>query len=827
MYIRKSAIPQEDCTPWAPRKCILRPNPMTSGKIWLLILGLSTLSMAETDVLGTVVDASSDLPIPKVRVFSADSTFLGSSDDQGRFELRLARPIEVTFRREGYRDKVVELADVADLLDFSVELDPLGTALQGRTVTSHTATAHAPTGSIAELESVEGMRMDLQDHLRNLPGVSGVREFSSEISVYGSRTADVTQVLGTFVIPNLRHLDYSFPGNQSVLNPRMLQGVTVESDPTSGPLEQGLASALHFQPLRPPTDMQSLILSWGLVNRELDLFGPVGNGSYAISGRYLDPTLMNHLTSRFFVGSPNVAPAAQVNATAVAPSTSQLNLSAYDAYARVEQGVGPLAGSLTALGSSDDYSVSVYSHTLDKLGNISQAYVPVEEGNKTDGISFADVQGQTSWGWLDGYGGIVAGSEVQQLSDTAQRDKNAGAAAMAAWAAWTRNRTDSRGGFTLEPTWDFLGLDPEFLGAYDYIDDSRSFGEFFQGGLGNGIADNRPAFGGRIHSDDLAYSRLHGMFRLRHKSDQDSSRWGLTVGDLWAQGAGNGAEGTLSWMGPALGIGWTANLSERQSEYVEPASLAHLGTKLTSATEIKLGAGKMLGPVELTSAVYWRDLQNPELPQANFLWILPESRKANSATVWGGTMQAKWTTWHTVQVESNFSRVQGTYQMADGGTLDWDANRDFDSWTVIKIHPRSDTLFSIILSHAASFGKPEYLYRIDTAAHTLAVGIDPAAIADKEYGDQFRTDARVELDIPTNLAPIRDIRFYAEVQNIFGQFSDPWAHYLGGDNFRARSWSPVRADPYDSYSTIVGVQPLYAKGTDLLVTFGIEGRLGI
>jgi hypothetical protein len=827
MYIRKSAIPQGDCTPSNPGKCILRPNPMTSGKIWLLILGLSTLSLAETDVLGTAVDATSDLPIPKVRVFSADSSFLGSSDDQGRFELRLARPIEVTFRREGYRDKVVELTDVSDLLDFSVELDPLGTALEGRTVTSHNATAHAPVGSIAELESVEGMRMDLQDHLRNLPGVSGVREFSSEISVYGSRTADVTQVLGTFVIPNLRHLDYSFPGNQSVLNPRMLQGVTVESDPTSGPLEQGLASALHFQPLRPPTDMQSLILSWGLVNRELDVFGPVGNGSYAISGRYLEPSLMNHLTSRFFVGSPNVAPAQQVNATAVAPATSQLNLSAYDAYARVEQGFGPLAGSLTALGSSDDYSVSVYAHTVDGSGNVNQAYVPVEQGTKTDGISFADVQGQTAWGWLDGYGGIVAGSEVQQLSDTAQRNQNAGAAQMAAWAAWTQTRTDSRGGFTLEPTWDFFGLDPEFLGAYDYIDDSRSFGEYFKQGLGQGIDDNRSAFGGRAQTDDLAYSRLHGMFRLRHKSDQDSSRWGISVGDLWSQGAGNGAEGTLSWMAPLLGIGWTANLSERQSEYVEADSFARLGTKLTSATEVKLGAGKMLGPVEVTSAVYWRDLQNPELPQANFLWLLPESRKANSATVWGGTMQAKWTAWHTIQIESNFSRVQGTYQMADGGTMDWEANRDFDSWTVIKYHPRSDTLFSIILSHAASFGKPEYLFHIDTAAHTLAVGIDPAYIADKEFGDQFRTDARVELDIPTNLAPIRDIRFYAEVQNIFGQFSDPWAHYLGGDNFRARSWSPIRADPYQSASSIVGAQPLYARGTDLLVTFGIEGRLGI
>jgi len=141
-------------------------------------------------------------------------------------------------------------------------------------------------------------------------------------------------------------------------------------------------------------------------------------------------------------------------------------------------------------------------------------------------------------------------------------------------------------------------------------------------------------------------------------------------------------------------------------------------------------------------------------------------------------------------------------------------------------------LLSIILSHAASLGKPEYRYRFDTLARTISVEIDPAAIAHPRYGDQFRTDARVELDIPTNLAPIRGVRFYAEVQNIFGQFSGDWAHYLGGDNFRQRAWSPVNVDPatgrmYSSKGTLVGVDPLYARGTDLLVTFGIEGRLGI
>ncbi len=799
---------------------------MSIRTIWLLILGASALALAQTNVLGTVVDATSDLPIPKARMFSADSAFLGSSDDQGRFELRLKRPIEVTFRREGYRDRVVALSEISDLLDVSVALDPLGALLEGRTVTTKNSVAAVPPGSIVALESVGGMRMDLQDHLRNLPGVSGVREFSSEVSIYGCRTADVTHVLGPFQIPNLRHLDYSFPGNQSVLNPRMLQGITVEHDPTSGPLEQGLASALRYQPLRVPTDMQTAILSWGLTNREIDLYGPVGNGSYAISGRWLDPSLMNHLASRFFVGSRDQTAAAAKSSTDTLPF-SQLDLQAFDGYLRVEQGLGPMAGSVTALGTTDDYSVKLQT-------GANNTYTPVQQGTKTDGISFAEIQGETSWGWLDAYTGAVSGSEAVLLADTMQRNQYTPPLAdQYAWAAYTDKKLDLRGGFSLEPSWNILGFDPEILAAYDNVDDSRSFGKSFSNGvLGKGPEESRPLFDTVPQFNDLRYSRLHGQFRLKEKSEKDSTRWGISLGGLWAQGAGSGAEGTLSWQGPVLGLGWIANVSQRESEVVEATDFAKLGTRLTSSSEAKLGAGRKLGPVEVVSTVYWRSLDNPQLPQAPFLWVLPESRKANSATVWGATMQAKWTAWHTVQVESNLSRVQGTYAMADGGTMDWDANRDFDSWTVIKIHPRSDTLFSLILSHCASLGKPQYRYRIDTLAKTISVAIDPAAVAHPQYGDQFRTDARVEMDIPTNLAPMRSVRFYAEVQNIFGQFSGGWAHYLGGDNFRQRSWSSVHVDPatgrmYSSYGTLVGADPLYARGTDLLVTFGIEGRLGI
>ena len=790
----------------------------------MLLLPL-VATFAETDVLGTAVDAASDLPVPRVRAFSADSTFLGSSDAQGRFELRLERPIEVTFRKEGYKDKLVALADVSDLLDLTVALDPLGSAIEGRTVVARNDAARKAPGSIAVLESVGGMRMDLQEHLKNLPGVSGTREFSSEVSIYGCRTSDVAHVLGPFRIPNLRHLDYSFPGSESVLNPRMLQGISVEHDPTTGPLEQGLASALKYQPLRPSQDHHEFILSWGLTNRELDAYGPVGNGTYAVSGRWLDPSLMNHLASRFFVGD---RPQATTDKNKKAPTYSSLDLQAFDGFARVEQGFGAFAASATAMGSSDDHTVKVLADH-DGVEN----YITVQRGSKSDGVAFGELQGETSAGFLDAYAGAVYGTETVLLSDTLQRDpKNPEGAWQFDWAAWKQDRTDARAGLSLLPGARVWGMESEILVAADLLDDSRLYGQTFKGGaLGTGVDDVRPMFGGP-HDEDLSYTRLHGMLRLRERTSTDSSRWGLSVGGLWAQGADPLPEATLSWMGPAAGLGWTANVSLRGSEHVEAVEFAHLGIRTTAGVEAKVGAGRRVGPVELSSAVYWRGLRDPELPEAPFFWVIPWAQRPSSANVWGGTLQAKWTTWHYLQIQTNLSRVQGEYDFGGGRTLDWDANRDFDAWTVAKIHPRGDSLFSVILSHSASFGKPQYRYRIDTLARTLQVEVDPAAVDHPSYGDQFRTDARAELDIPTNLPPMRSVRFYVEVQNVFGQFSGDWARWLGGDNFRQRSWAPVRVDPstgrmYASNGTLVGADPLYARGTDLMVSFGIEGKLGI
>lgn len=797
-----------------------------------LFLSLPVLAFSQVEVLGTVVDAGSELPVPKVRIFSADSTFLGSSNDQGRWELRLKYPLEVTFRKEGYRDQVLALAELSDLLDVSVELEPMGTALEGRVVKGKGTSRVLQVGSIVALEQVGGMRMDLQEHLRNLPGVSGVREFSSEISVYGSRTHDVSHVLGPFQIPNLRHLDFSFPGNQSVLNPRVLQGITVEHDPTKGPLEQGLASALRYQPLRPSMDRYDMILSWGLTNRELDVFGPIGNGTFTASGRWLSPDLLNHMASRFFVGArdEDASSPAKKDTTAVA----KIDLQAFDGYARVEQAFGPFAVSATVLGSSDDHTVSLYANRAatspdpNKPIDDNFNYIDIQRGSKQDLVLFTEMQGELSSGWLELYGGATIGTQAMQLSDTTQRDATVDPTTgnfihEMDWSATALDRSDWRLGGTYRLNQQVLGMEPEILAAVDWIDETRQFGRYFRSGLGSAIEESRGEFDRRVFSDDLAYARSRSSLRLRGK--QDKMEWGLAAGGLWTQDAGWGTEATASWMAPYAGFGWLANASLRAGEASEAVKYGEYGVRQILSKEVKVGIGRALGPVELSSTVYWRGIDRPELPKADFLWILPYAQRADEATVWGGTLQAKWTSWHPLQIQSNLSRVQGDYSFANGSTMEWEANRGFDAWTVVRYHPRADTMISVILSHAASLGKPYYSYLVDTSGKTISVRPDPAAPEGAKVRDQYRTDVRAELQVPTNLKPFQQIRFYAEVQNLFGQFEADWSRYLGGNNYRARSWNPVHAN--GAYGKIVGVNPLYASGTDLFFSFGIEARLGI
>lgn len=811
-----------------------------------LILPMVSTAFAAIDVAGTVTDATSDIPLPKVRIFGPDSSFLDATDPQGRFLLKLVRPQEVVFRKEGYRDRVVALAELGNLLDVQVDLEPLGTRLETGIVTGSTGRRRPQVGTIAAIEDVSGMRFDLQEHLRTLPGVGGTREFSSEVSVYGSRTADVAHVLGPFAIPNLRHLDHSFPGNQSVLNPRVLQNITVEHDPVSGPLEQGLASALRYQPRRASPDKYEFIASLGLTNREFDAFLPAGDGSVVASLRWLDPGLLEHLGGRFFTGGSGRTADDNTSSGPVA----KIGLEAGDAYGRVEQGVGGFALSATALAAYNDYTVSLKTQPF---GVATPSFVPVTQGDRTDWVAFTDLQGDLGSGYLQAYAGAIGREETQLLSDTTLyaetetvQGSNVAQSNPKDWGAWTRSTMDLRVGGLYRPTATILGAEAEILGSVDQISEEYFQGRTFKSGTtGSELQENRRWLDidrngvPNVLDGSIDWVRTRTAGRLRWQDD--STRYGLSVGGLWAQEAGWANEFTLSAMTPAWGIGWLANVSLRAKEYSYAQAPAKMSVATTSGWEGKVGAGRRVGPVELTGTLYGRKLTDPELPVPEFWRALPLAVRADEATVVGAAFQTRFDGWQRARALVNLSRVQGEYAMADGSVLEWDANRDLDILTELRVYPMEDTLFSVIVTHVASLGKPQYAYALDTLSAAVEIAGDPAVAGGSPRRDAFRTDVRMELWMPARISPIQGMRFYAEVQNLFSGFSGDWARVLGGDNFRARSMEPDRVkepervigpggveidNPNAGSWHVIGARPLYARGTDLFLTFGLEGNLG-
>ena len=816
------------------------------------ILFLAGLVHAQVDAVGVVIDAQTDMPIPKVRFFDPDSQFLGATDDQGRFQVRVPRPVELTLRKSGYRGATLALSQVGDPLDISVTLDPLGARLEDRTVagTSNGRRSNVP-GTIAGIEEMAGMRFDLQEHLRTLPGVSGVREYTSEVSVYGSRSADVVHLLGPFAIPNLRHLDISFPGNTSVLSPRVLQSIRIEHDPSKGPLEQGLASAIQYQPLVPPSDRFDATLSMGLTNRELDIATPLaGDATLVASGRWLDPSLLKNLGDRFFAGVLADGKNSSSRDTGKT-QTTDFDLTSFDGFARVNVPIGAMQNSATVMGASDDYRFDEF--VGDKQHN-NESPVTIVKGDAQHLVAFGQTEGDLPFGYLQAYAGRVYTASESMYGDTIgylrgqHASQTAGspcyqvsscASDSAYWAAVKATRTDDRFGMTWRPAAKLWDAEPEILGVFHLVDDNRQHG-FEKDASGNIKGGSSLAV--QLAKDDFSYQSARAAARLRWPLA--GGTLGASAGGLWVSDVDAAPEASLSWSGPVAGFGVDANTSLRQEEHTEAIKYNTcnasdqgtvicdvLGNKRTRSFETKFGVGHPLpGGIILSSTAYWRNYDNPVLPLPDMWWNFQQADDNVTANVWGGTAELDWRTFHTLQMQINASRVYGEYQLSGGRTLPWEANRDLDVQTLFRIHPRSDTLLSIILTHTFSIGKPYYQYQLDSASKKVTVQQDSMALAIPSLQDMFRTDMRIQLDLTSSIPPFKAFRFYFEVQNLFADFDSDWARYLGAGNARQRGWQPVHGaidETGNSVPVYSKLTPLFSDGTGLYFSFGIEGSLSL
>lgn len=775
----------------------------------LALLTACVFAATPTTIIGVVLESESDLPIKSVKIAYRSGKVVGETNSDGRFELTVdSRNAVLVFNKDGYDSVFVELQDYADLLDMVVTLVPNVRDLGASTIVGGADPVKwepEHTVSVESLEDAAGMRFDVTEHLSQMPGISGQKDFSSALYYEGSRAGDVAYHLGRLRVPNMRHLDVGFPGNLSVINPHTLSGIEIHDHYGSGPLGQGLATSVQYIPEQTPGEW-GLRGTAGLTLREVVLDMPwFFWDSFRISYRILDADMLKNLGEKFFTEFRKRDANCKDDNCKVA-SSDPYDLTAYDVYAQFN-GSDSLGNTwaLRTLYSYDSYSIKQDTATyLDEMASVNimsgeQEYLVIGgEYNSKFGTSL--------------HAGFVREYLTDEIKDT------------------TGFRTDAD---QSEQT--------SFIDEYEQTHSTISAGmdKFFKGKiLGANLSGallyehqiierGHPEYGGSVKKD-YQTGVLSGAGRFTWNNDY--SKYILSAGavadavDHYAQPTGSiDVDKNLSQTDSAFWhvFGNAAYRSDWKPYYDN----ADLVGRLESGTSGKLGVGYRSKYFDGQLSGYGRYYADPLLAMPKAYAYYNDLTPVDYAWALGGGIKVEMKTSHHFSFSTNLNSVYGEYELEDGSSIPWDANARLDMLSHLRYYPRKDSIVSVILTHHALYHRPLYYYEIKPA-NTVTGENGTRRLRDmNEFTNLYRTDLRVNVDINTSKFFFKHCRFYLEVDNIFAKLDVEALEFLGSQNARERSW--VTRDSDENSANGYDLVPFMAKGMGLYLQFGVELQLGI
>ncbi len=783
------------------------------------------------NVVGLVLDGEKGEPIGQVEISQQSGKVLGYTKSNGRFEITVnSHNSTLVFKRHTFKTQELDLTDLTELIDIEVNMESDVISLADKDTVSRKGVALDLGGakSMEELELMQGMRIDLNDHLRQLPGVSGMNEFSNDISVWGSRTNDVTHYLGQSRIPSLRHLDIGFPGNQSVLNPRLLKSITVSDNLAKGPINQGNASALVYDLKDGDPNNITGDVVFGTVNRELNLTGYWGGRTFIASGRYLEPTFLANLGEHFFTDpkdariQSNGAPCKTNCQTIKEP----FKFKTMDGY----------------LGTFERDSTGAY--TRHSIIGLDDSYKVIQDVSNIKGESKPQVLVDgTQDGWMYAYEGLsphesgdlnyalgfMRRNREETFRDTLPPDLGDLSLAYP-WYPQNGQSVDNTIGdasnqefqVTTSLQWNsnrkVLGAAFSYGWDMEYLQQVRNYLDIYTDG---NIPNPRYL---RLAQD---YGLGNGLLRLRWTLP-DKQTLDAAVGAAFVyQDFFNGANAGLNTPAPLASLRYSrpviksvigyGEVALRQNTAIQPTGTNRIDAVTTSSAEGKLGVeGGWLDEIKMTASLYSRFYKDPVLPVPEVFWNYAETHSSDFAYANGGNVTVAWLPSHHFGMNVNASVVQGDYHLEDDSYLPWEANRSLDLVSNIRILPRNDSLLSFILTYGAANDAPLYQYTglyNKGATQRRTIGVDGTY----PLVSRQRTDVRINLDLKSHWRPLDAMRFFFEADNIFADFDNSYFSYLGGSNQRKRGWT--RANPNGD------LEPVVTRGMGLFIMFGLEGKL--
>jgi hypothetical protein len=585
----------------------------------------------------------------------------------------------------------------------------------------------------------------------------------------------------------MRHLDFGFPGNQSVLNPRLLKSVSIEDNLSRGPLNQGNSSALRYELQEGDPENITGDIVFGTINRELNATFYWDSTTFIASYRNLQPTFLGTLGKQFFTLPKETrigetCPKGQICKKLEEP----IEIGSQDGLLSVfnRRASGGFWRFLF-LGMQDDFEIEE-----DVSGDFAVTLpIIVQRGQQSNLLLSYDGLAPFETGELVySLTGMFENKE-NESRDTSDRDdirfyNPSGSANRNIMGLTTRKENTYTTNFAWTPLGSLLGYNYSYGVELNYVRASGKYRDF----------DSNPrAF------PDVHYVTGNGLFRVdravrKTQKLQASVGWhSVDVKGIYPLAS---ARYTVPF-GKIFSLYGDASL--RQNTITTPTERNRISPVTTGSLEGKLGFNGNLGrAVNYAGAFYSRYYLEPTLPVPDVYWHYRERREADYAAVFGTSLNVAWEPVHHFAMNLNGSIVQGDYYLSDGTAIPWEANRTLDLVSNIRVVPRRDSLLSMIMTYTVNNGIPLYEYEIPLDRYDLLDIRERKISASRDYPEisRQRFDARINLNLKSKWKPLETAQFFFQGNNIFSIFDNEYVEWLGGKNQKQRGWTRLASGRY-------------------------------
>ncbi|SHL03219.1 hypothetical protein SAMN05720470_10482 [Fibrobacter sp. UWOV1] len=782
--------------------------------VFVLLFAAAIFAATPTLIVGVVLESETDLPIKNATITYVSGKKLGETDSDGRFELTAeSKNAVLIFKKEGFDSVQVELQDFADLFDMVITMQTtadvrnLGTSTVIGGGADKVQWSFERKVNLDKLEDAAGMRFDVTEHLSQMPGISGQKDFSSALYYEGSRASDVAYHLGRLRVPNMRHLDVGFPGNLSVINPHILSAIEIHDHYGEGPIGQGLATSVQYIPEQTKGDW-GLRGTAGIALQEVVVDAPwLFWDSFRFSFRRLDDEMLKNMGEKFFSEFRKDRSAECSGSDCNVKTSDPYDLTAFDVYAQFNgSDTNGNTWALRTLYSSDEYSV--HQDTATSYNEVNS--IDIIEGKQQYLVVGAEYNSRFG---TSAHAGVVREVLGDTLRDTKGFRNTANSKEAATYIdGYEQTHTTLTGGIDKNFKGSILGSKLSWALLYEHHFVERSYQDY----------------GGSI-TDDFNAGVWSGAGRMNWQSD--FSQKILSVGAVTDLGEREAA--------PTASFDFDQNLSHVDTAYWRLIANAayrsdwkpyyddgDLTGRLESGVSGKLGLGYNSKYFVAQGSGFGRYYPDPLLPMPKAFAQYEDVTPIDYAWVAGASATMELKTSHHFSMATNVSSVYGEYELDGGKSLPWEANSRLDILSHFRYYPRKDSILSFIITHHAALHRPLYYYEIMPSDPKDRRNGTRRLKDFHDFTDMFRTDARVNLDlIGKNNSFFRTARFYVEVDNIFANLDVDALKFLGSENARERSW--VTRDNNEDINDGYDLVPFIAKGMGLYVQFGVEVQLGI